>query len=41
MGLEHSIVCINCFGVLICTTGDVLCLCEFVHDRMCIKFEEH
>ena len=23
MGVEHDIVCIDCFGVLICTTGDV------------------
>ena len=28
MGVEHDIVCIDCFGVLICTTGDVLWLCE-------------
>ena len=27
MGIEHVIVCINFFGVLICTTGDVLWLC--------------
>ena len=31
MGVEHGIVCINCFDVLICTTGDVLWLCEYMH----------
>ena len=41
MGVEHDIVCIDCFGVLICTTGDVLWLCEYMHDRMCIEIEEH
>ena len=30
MGVEHDIVCIDCFGVLICSTGDVLQLCEYV-----------
>ena len=32
MGVEH---------VLICTMGDVLWLCEYMHDRMCIEIEEH
>ena len=41
MGVEQGIVCINCFGVLICTTGDVLWLCKYMHDRMCIEIEEH
>ena len=39
MSLEHSIVCIDCFGVLICTTGDVLWLFEYKHDRMCIEIK--
>ena len=33
MGLEHDIVCIDCFCVLICSMGDVLWLCENMHDR--------
>ena len=33
MGVEHGIVCIYCFCVLICSTGDVLWLCEYKHDR--------
>ena len=37
MGVEHDIVCINCFYVLICSMGDVLWLCEYMHDRMCIE----
>ena len=41
MGIEHDIVCIDCFYVLICSTGDALWLCEYMHDRMCIKIEEH
>ena len=41
MGVEHGIVCIDCFGVLICSTGDVLWLCAYMHDRMCIEIEEH
>ena len=41
MGVEHSIVCIDCFGVLICTMGDVLWLCEYMHDRMCKEIVEH
>ena len=41
MGVEHNIVCIDCFGVLICTMGDVLWWCEYMHDRMCIEIEEH
>ena len=32
--MEQGIVCIDCFGVLICTTGDVLWLCGYMHDRM-------
>ena len=24
MGVEHDIVCIECFSILICSTGDVL-----------------
>ena len=39
MGVEHDIVCIDCFCVLICSTGDVLWLCEYMHDRMCIEIE--
>ena len=30
MGVEHDIVCIDCFFILICSTGDVLCLCVLV-----------
>ena len=30
MGVEHDIVCIDCFGVLISTTRDVLWLCKYV-----------
>ena len=41
MGVEHNIVCIEFFGVLICTTGDVLWFCEYLCDRMCIEIEEH
>ena len=41
MGVEHDIGCIDYFGVLICTMGDVLRLCEYMHDRMCIEVEEH
>ena len=40
MGVEHDIVCINRFGVLICTTGDVLWWCEYMHDRMCIEIDK-
>ena len=36
MGVEHDIMCIDCFCVLICSTGDVLWLREYMHDRMCI-----
>ena len=41
MGVEHGIVCIDCFCVLICSTGDVLWLCESMHDKMCIEIEQH
>ena len=41
MTVEHDIMCIDFFGVLICTTGYVLWLCEYMHDRMCIEVEEH
>ena len=41
MGVEHDIVCIDWFGVLICSTGDVLWLYEYLHDRMHIEIEEH
>ena len=41
MGVEHGIVCIDCFGVLICSTGDVLWLYECMHDGLCIEIEEH
>ena len=41
MGVEHDIVCIYYIGVLIFTTGDVLWLCKYMHDRMCIEIEEH
>ena len=40
-GVEHNIVCIDCFCVLICSTRDVLWLCEYMHDRICIEIEEH
>ena len=40
MGVEYGIVCIDCFGVLICSTRDVFWLCEYMHDRMCIEIEE-
>ena len=41
MAVEHDIVCIDYFGVLICSMGDVLWLCEYMDDRMCIENEEH
>ena len=41
MGVEHDIVCIDFFGVLICSMGDVLWLCEYMHDRTFIEIEEH
>ena len=41
MGVEQDIMCIDCFGVLICTMGDVLWVWEYMHDRMCIEREEH
>ena len=41
IGVEHDIVCIDCFGVLICSTGDGLWLYEYMHDRMHIEIEEH
>ena len=41
IGVEDGIVCIDFFGVLICTTRDVLWLCEYMHDIMCIEVEEH
>ena len=34
MGIEHDIVCIDCFCVLICSTGDLLCLCVLA----CVNF---
>ena len=34
MGVEHGIVCIDSFCVLICSTGDVLCFCMLV----CVNF---
>ena len=39
MGVEHEIVCIDCFCVLICSMGDVLWLYEYMHGRMCIEIE--
>ena len=33
MGVEHDIVCIDCFCVLICSMVDVLWLCEYMHGR--------
>ena len=39
MGVEHGIVCIGFFCVLICFMEDVLWLCEYMHDRMCIEIE--
>ena len=41
MGIEHNIVCIDCFGVQMCTSGDVLWWCEYMHDRMFIEILEH
>ena len=41
MGVEHGIVCIDCFSGLICSTGDVSWLYEYMNDRMCIEIEEH
>ena len=41
MGIEHDIVFIDCFIVLICSMGDVLWLYEYMHDRMRIEIEEH
>ena len=41
MGVEHDIVCIDFFGVLICSMGDMLLLCGYMHDRTCIEIEEH
>ena len=41
MGVEHNIVCIYCLGILIFTTRDVLWLCEYMHDRICIEIKEH
>ena len=41
MGVEHDIVCIDYFCVLICSTRDVLWLWECMHDIMCIEIEEH
>ena len=40
MRVEHNIVCIDYFCVLICSTGDVLWLCEYMHDKMCIEIKE-
>ena len=34
MGVEHGVVCIDCFCVLICSTGDVFYLCVLV----CVNF---
>ena len=36
MSVEHSIVCIDYFCVLICYAGDVLCLCMLV----CVNFKD-
>ena len=41
MGVEHDIVWIDGFGVLICSTGEVLWLYEYIQDRMRIEIEEH
>ena len=41
MSVEHGIVYIDYFGVLLCTTGDVLWFCEYMHDTMCIEIKEH
>ena len=44
MGVEHDIVCIDCFCVLICSTGDVLCFCVLVcvnlGDEILLRREE-
>ena len=36
MGVEHDMVCIDCFCVLICSTGDVLYLCLLI----CMNFRD-
>ena len=41
MGVEHDIMCIDFFGVVICSTGDTLWLYEYMPDRMRIEIEEH
>ena len=44
MGVEHGIMCIDYFCVLICSTRDVLCLCVLVYvnfrDRILLRNEE-
>ena len=44
MGVEHDIVCIDYFFILICFTGDVLCLCVLVcvnlGDEILLRREE-
>ena len=43
-GVEHGIVCIDCFCVLICSMGDVLCLyvlvCVNFGDKILLRGEE-
>ena len=41
MGVEHDIMFIDCFGVLICSMGDVLWLYEYMLDRMRTEIREH
>ena len=44
MGIEHDIVCIDYFYVLICSTGYVLCFCALVYvnfgDEIPLRGEE-
>ena len=40
MGVELDIVCIDCFCVLICSVGDVLCLCVNFGDEILLMREE-
>ena len=35
-GCRNGIMCIDCFCVLICSMGDILWLCEYMNDKMCI-----
>ena len=45
MGVEHDIVCIGCFCVLICSIGDILCfyvlVCVNFGDEILLRGEEY